>query len=218
MSDSHTKPAGQQPNSSFRDWPAYYDRVAGGEPRKTLVDALKRFEDDGVNLSDCHAIDLGCGEGRDAFEMLSRGMQVVAADPEPQAMSRIREHLDPAHADRLTLVQAGFQDQHWEPEEAVDLLNASYCLPFCTPDDFEPVWQRIVQAITPGGRFAGQLFGDQDDWASLADRSHFTQSQARALFEGFELEFFSVEWSKGNDAFDNPKNWHVYHAVARRLP
>jgi hypothetical protein len=80
------------------------------------------------------------------------------------------------------------------------------------------MWSLIVEAILPGGRFAGQFFGERDTWASLPDRSHHTHDQVRELLAKFTVEEFREEESEGNDAHGKPKHWHVFHVVARRSP
>ena len=97
-----------------------------------------------------------------------------------------------------------------------DLLNASFALPFCPPDRFGALWGSIVSALAPGGRFAGQLFGDRDTWAALPDRSHHTRAQVDQLLSPFGVEMLREEEQPGNDAHGNAKHWHVYHIVARK--
>ncbi|MFG0259836.1 MAG: class I SAM-dependent methyltransferase, partial [Phycisphaerales bacterium JB041] len=76
----------------------------------------------------------------------------------------------------------------------------------------------VVDAIEPGGRVAGQLFGDRDDWAGIPDRSHQTRAEAEALLTGFDIEHFHEEEDDGKDALDNPKHWHRFDVVAVKLP
>ncbi|MDQ7013798.1 MAG: class I SAM-dependent methyltransferase [Planctomycetota bacterium] len=209
-----------------RDWPSYFDKVAGKPPRETLVTALDAFEREGVpsaqGSESCDkdhkpplAIDLGCGEGRDTAELLRRGWRVLAIDGHPDGLRRLRER-DLPHRDRLEIRHAPFEGL--EIPRAM-LINASFCLPFCPPDHFADLWRAITDAIEPGGRFAGQLFGDRDDWAPIPDRSHQTRAQARALFAAdFTLERFDEVEDDGKDALDNPKHWHRFDVVAARQP
>ena len=67
---------------------------------------------------------------------------------------------------RLETQVAPFADAQW-PD--ADLVNAGYALPFCPPEHFDAVWQRVVAWVTPGGRFSGQLFGDRDEWVGDRD-------------------------------------------------
>src|SRR5205823_5874967 len=119
------------PRASMMEWAQYYDAV-GDEPRDTLLAALDRFAAPGT------AVDLGCGTGRDTFELLRRGWQVVAIDSAAEAISRLRAAAgdDP----RLATQVAVYEDAAL-PE--CDLVNASWSLPFCRPELFGVVWERI---------------------------------------------------------------------------
>jgi SAM-dependent methyltransferase len=192
-----------------REWPAYYDAVAGKPPRDTLLKALALFEAEGFIG---RAVDLGCGDGRDSVEMLSRGWAVTAIDGHPEALARFRKR-DIPHRDRLTLVLAAFESVAIPP---ADLVNASFSLPFCSRDRFGAVWERIVRAIRPGGRFAGQLFGERDSWAVIPGRTHHARAEVDALLRPLEVEMLVEDEKDGNDATGVPKHWHVFHIVARR--
>jgi hypothetical protein len=97
-----------------------------------------------------------------------------------------------------------------------DLIHAGFSLPYCRPEAFPDVWEGIRSALRPGGRFAGQLFGVRDTWAtSKDDMSFFEVERARGLFDGLELESF-VEEEEDGEAWGEMKHWHVFHAIARR--
>jgi len=55
-------------------WATYYETLRDRPPRRTLLAALDRF---GPPPPDALAVDLGCGDGRDAIEMLRRGWRVA---------------------------------------------------------------------------------------------------------------------------------------------
>ncbi len=204
-----------------RDWPGYFSVVLGKPPRETLISALDRFErewgsDALPRIPDAQpplAIDLGCGEGRDTLELLRRGWSVHAVDAHPNAFELLLPRVPTEQRSRLTTQMAGFEEARW-PKTM--LLNASFSLPFCHPSHFDEVWSRIIESIKPGGRFAGQLFGDRDSWASIPDRSHQTESLARELLSGLEVEEFRIDEKDDNDAVGNPKHWHAFHIVARK--
>lgn len=200
-----------------RDWPAYFDVVSGKPPRDTLLAALEAFERDWAAGSESRAtpplaIDLGCGEGRDAAELLARGWRVLAIDGHPDAIRRLRAR-DFPHRDLLEIQYAPFEGLTLPP---ATLINASFALPFCPPDHFDSLWRTIRAALLPGARFAGQLFGDRDDWAPIPDRSHQTLAQVEALLEGLEVEQCIEHEDDGKDALENPKHWHRFDIVARR--
>jgi len=199
-----------------RDWPGYFAVSSGRPPRETLVSALDRFEAEGIPPEDGErplAIDLGCGEGRDTVELLRRGWRVVAIDGHPNAFEIMRARKDIEHWNRLEMRLAGFEEMQ---VPSCTLLNASFSLPFCMPERFDAVWKIISWSIEPGGRFAGQLFGERDSWAKLPDRSHQTRAEVERLLEAFEVEEFREDEREGETCSGEKKHWHVFHIIARK--
>jgi hypothetical protein len=138
---------------------------------------------------------------------------VVATDSHPDAFKllwpRVPEQLKP----RLTTQEIDFSETE-VPD--CDLVNASFALPFCKPEHFPVLWSRIVGAIRPGGRFAGQFFGDRDTWASLPGRSHQSREEVIELLDGFEIELMNEEEKDDPPELRNPKHWQIFHVVARK--
>ena len=114
---------------------------------------------------------------------------------------------------RLTTAVVRFEDTELPP---CDLVNASFALPFCAPEHLPRLWERIVAAIRPGGRFAGQFFGDRDSWAPRADRTHHTHEEVLALLAGFDIEMMRIEERDDPPDVREPKHWHLFHVVARK--
>ena len=204
-------PLRAQDFAEVRDWPGYFGAVLGKPPRETLIAALEAFEKEGRKPG--LAVDLGAGEGRDTLELLKRGWRVVAIDGSPDAFGLLWPRVPEGQRSLLTTEEATFADTQL-PE--CDLLNASFALPFCEPRDFGTLWGKIVAAIRPGGRFAGQFFGDRDSWAALPDRSHQSREELDRLLAGFEVEMMKVEEKDESPDVRKPKHWHVFHVVARK--
>jgi SAM-dependent methyltransferase len=199
---------------NFEDkWPKYYKAVAGRLPRPTLLAALDNFAPELTPNSQRFAVDLGCGEGRDTVELLRRGWQVLAIDGNAAAFEQMKQRSDLKNLELLTIKIAKFSEANW-PE--ADLINASFSLPFCPPEQFPNLWEKIVGGLRSGGRFSGQLFGDRDDWASIPTHSHFTEEQVKKLLEPFQIEMFTVEEVDGKTALQEPKHWHIFHIVAQK--
>lgn len=198
-------------HAAKRDWPAYFAAVEGKPARDTLLKALLLFEKEPP--AQRFAIDLGCGSGRDTLELLTRGWRVLAIDSSPLAIALLRQKTPAEHLPRLETRVAGFEDLTLPP---ADLVNASYALPFCDPPAFPRLWRAITAAIPVGGRFAGQLFGERDGWASLPDRSHHTRDQVNELFRDFVLEDFKEIENREPGATGEVKDWHIFHVVAKR--
>jgi tellurite methyltransferase len=192
------------------DWVGYYDEQGEREPRDVLMQVLAMFDDGGRRGL---AVDLGCGQGFDSAELLRRGWEVIAIDATEEGIQRLRRRIPDSDALRLRTVLSRMEDA---TVPTADLVFASFSLPFCRPQVFPRLWSDIREAIRPGGRFAGELFGDRDTWASSEeDMTFFDIASARALFAGMELESF-VEEENDDKGWDEMKHWHVFHAIARR--
>jgi len=193
-------------------WTRYYE-ASGPEPRTTLLDALRRFEEE--EPKERFAVDLGCGTGRDTLELLRRGWRVLAVDATIEAIERllVGRDLSEAERDRLETRVSRFETAEWP---SADLVNSSFALPFCPPADFPAVWERIEASLHRGGRFSGHLFGDRDGWSNEEDLTFHTRSQAETLFSQFELELFDEVEEDGKTAVGKAKHWHLFHVVARR--
>jgi tellurite methyltransferase len=193
------------------DWTKYYEAV-GLEPRATLVEALRRFDEE--ESRERFAVDLGCGTGGDTVELLRRGWHVLALDGQAEAIYRLCAlDLSEDERDRLETRVSRFETAEWPP---ADLVNASFALPFCTPGDFPAVWERIEHSLHPGGRFSGHLFGDRDEWSDEDDMTFQTRAEAEALFSRLEVELFDEVEEDGPTAVGKQKHWHLFHVVARR--
>ncbi|MEO1522105.1 MAG: class I SAM-dependent methyltransferase [Cyanobacteria bacterium J06633_2] len=204
-----------QPQDFQHRWLRYYAAVEGRPPRETLLRALDCFSasaPDGAAAG--VAIDLGCGDGRDTVELLRRGWHVLAIDGESEAIARL------LNRDDVDLTRLDTRVEKFEElvliEEAVDLINASFCLPFCAAQAFPWVWQGIVNALQPGGIFCGHLFGDRDSWASNPKTHHLTRPQVEELLQPFTLEWFDEEDHPGQTALGEDKHWHIFNIVARK--
>lgn len=227
-----------------RDWPEYFDAVKDQPPRDTLLRALAAFEREGAPPAEeplpqplpgrkgnrRTAIDLACGEGRDTREILRRAAtareadrwRVIAIDSHPEGVSRTVASLGtearsccdvrqltmeavPSDAELTTLTTHG-----------VDLINASFALPFCNPDHFPTLWNWIHATLRPGARFAGQFFGDRDEWQCVRPKSHVTRAQLHELLKPYTIEHLDEVEKDGSDAMGGVKHHHVFHVVARR--
>jgi SAM-dependent methyltransferase len=187
-----------------KDWTRYYD-AAGVEPRETLLDALARFD------ACLFAVDLGCGTGRDTFELLRRGWRVLAIDGQEEALRRLRKAV--GGYDRLETRLSAFEDAELP---SCDLVNASYALPFCPPERFDELWGRIGDALRPGGRFCGQLFGDRDGWAGNPAMTFHTRADVERLLADYDVERLDEVEEDSTTAVGDPKHWHLFHVVARK--
>jgi tellurite methyltransferase len=193
------------------DWGAYYKAVAARPPRDLFRQTMCRFPQAG-NASRL-AVDLGCGAGNETFALLDAGWTVLAIDQQPEALARIRALVTPDQQSRLTLQAAAFEDVDLP---ASDFIWASVSLPFSTPGDFSIVWEKIIAALKPGGRFAGDFFGPRHAWADRVDMNFHTAEQIQALCRSLHVEYFISEEGEKITANQGPQHWQAYAVVGRK--
>jgi len=196
-----------------RDWSAYYNAVVGRPPRETLLAALEYFQSENTPKQSLFAVDLGCGDGRDTVELLRQGWRVLAIDGQSEALSRLVSRPD-INFDHLETRVMRFEEL--DLPESIDLINASFALPFCPPEHFPKMWSDIVNSLRSGGRFSGQLFGDRDSWAMYTSMNHHSRTQLEELLEPFVIEMLQEEEHPGKTAIGEDKYWHIFHIVARK--
>ncbi len=161
------------------------------------------------------AVDVGCGEGRDTIEILRRGYCVLGIDANSDALVRLQERAA-MHGFTSQLKTQVLPFESLILPIGIDLINASFSLPFCLPDYFELLWQKIYVALKPGGFFCGQLFGVRDTWAKYQNISCHSREEVAQLLAPFREEFFLEEERHGETALGVPKHWHIFHFVGRK--
>ncbi|HEY1548619.1 MAG TPA: class I SAM-dependent methyltransferase [Kofleriaceae bacterium] len=189
-----------------RTWSSFYNLHQNRTPHRVLLDALARFDKPG------HAIDLGYGSGNETLYLLHGGWNVLAIDRQPEAATLFAPRIPETLRHAVELRVATFENLEL-PQ--TDLVFAGFSIPFCQPAHFAALWSQITSALRPGGRFSGQLFGIEDDWANNPKLTFHSRSDLAQLFDGFEIESLDEVNGPGR-SFDGPKRWHVFHVVARK--
>jgi tellurite methyltransferase len=204
-------------------WADYYAVTVERPAWVTVRFAIDRFRDedgaapgDGGGPSDGRfAVDLGCGAGRDARELLRAGWRVLAVDREPAARTALETAVEP---DLRAHLQIRIEDLATVSIPSCHLVNASLCLPFLAPDAFHTTWSRVLAALEPGARFAAMLFGDHDDSASDQDMTCLPPEEVRAsLTDSFEVEYWSDKEEDSKTALGEPHHFHLVEFVARKV-
>lgn len=197
-----------------RDWNAYYKVISGRPPRKTLLKALSLLKLEKYTNKVPFAIDLGCGEGRDTVELLRQGYKVLAIDAEPKAIDRLLKRSD---INTTSLETQVIRFERLDFPAQVDLINASFCLPFCQASELPILWQKIIAALRPGGIFSGHLFGDRDSWTIYPNFTFYTRPQVEALLSSLAIEMLEEEEELGQTPLGEERNWHIFHIVGRKI-
>jgi len=198
------------------EWKAYYQKVEKRPPRALFQALMQARAAD--HLPPGLAIDLGCGDGTETFALLEAGWSVLAVDQSPDAIQRVKQGAHPNHRARLQTQQATFDQAALPPAQAAgcDLIYAGLSLPFCPPAQFPDLWQKIRQALQPGGRIAAHLFGVRDSWANRTDMTFLTAEQVQEMLAGLEVELLREAEEDRPSAFEAMKHFHYFEVIARR--
>lgn len=199
---------------SPKAWSGYYRWTSKRPPRELLTHVLNHVEWERKSRRGGTAVDLGCGAGNDSLELLRRGWKVLAIDGQAGAAKFLGARVPPRFRRSLTCLVARMEDLELPP---ADLVYASFSLPFCSPGRFPELWSRIRRAIRPGGHFAGQLFGDRDEWNGSRPMSFHSARQVRQLSRGFKIEMLRETVEDGM-SYGGPKQWHFFDLVLGKPP
>lgn len=196
--------------SRFTAAALYYQSTLSKEPHETLKLAHEKFAQEGRRSG--FAVDIGCGSGRDTMFLIRNGWRVMAIDKEPIAFDYLNAQVDASLRPLLSTLAEPMETACIAP---ADLINASLALPFCRPQFFARLWRSIVEALQPGGRFAGHFFGEKDMWAHEVTQTHHTRCSVLHLLEGWEVEHFE-EVEDDADIDSQLEHRHIFQVVARK--
>ena len=138
---------------------------------------------------------------------------ILAIDQEAKAISRLLQRRD-LNSELLTTQISTFEElEFFFP---ADLINASFCLSFCSANAFPQFWQKITNTLSVGGRFSGHFFGNRDSWCDRDLINCFTRREIETLFQAYAIELFEEEEHSGKTPLGEDRYWHIFHLVARR--
>ncbi len=166
-----------------------------------------------VQGAEKHAVDLGCGVGRDSLYLLGQGFHVCAIDRSSQALEKL---VAASNGNQRLSVQAGCMAEANIKDAA--LIVASHSLYFVEPESFWPLWHRIRKALRKDGIFAGHILGDQDGWAAEGRVvSTVKKTEFHRIVEGFDvLDHREVIKPMPMAQSGREKLWHVHTCILRR--
>lgn len=153
-------PAADPPASRSRDfWEGRYRTAAadgtslwGGEPNGWIAERVAELAPDpGL------AVDLGAGEGRNAFWLAARGWRVVATDFSSAAVEGVRAR---ATADAAPVTAVVADATAWRSTEPADL--AVLCYLQLPPEALAAAIARAAESLRPGGLLLG-IWHDRED-------------------------------------------------------
>ena len=108
-------------------------------------DNVKKFIEMQLN-NNGNAIDLGCGTGRDTIYLIKNNWNVTAIDRE-DTKNIIEKNLNEKELKRFKFMCQNFENIKLEKN---DLIVSNFSIPFCSKNDFNEFWDKIVNSINTG--------------------------------------------------------------------
>ena len=172
------------------DWETVYAAnprayVFGDEPSQIARAALHFFSLFGGDPAAAHALDLGCGEGRDTAYYAAAGLRVTARDIAPSGLAKLGSLLERDHTP-VGRVDAALGDvrEFAYPPDTYDIALAANVFQFLTPDEGPAHIHRLKQCTKAGGVCAVGVFSPAMlEWGALVgDRYLATAADLAAFF------------------------------------
>jgi SAM-dependent methyltransferase len=192
-----------RPEAHDADTIAFYDQEAAtyaARPQDTRFRRLGRFLDElepGAKL-----LELGCGGGRDAEEMIRRGFDVTPTDGSPGMAAEAARRLGrPVHVLR-------FEDLN--VETAFDAVWANASLLHAPADALPSILAKVRRALRPRGRFfASYKAGEGPGRDSLGRYYNFPSEDAlKAAYQaGGPWLWLKIEHAEGGGYDGVARDW-----------
>ena len=185
----------------------YYENTKNALPHKNLKEFIKLEKKVGK------AIDLGCGAGRDTVLLIKNNWNVLAIDRE-NTKEIIYNKLNEKEKNRFRFICQSFEEIELEKN---DLIVAHYSIPFCSKENFNDFWIKIVESINKNGYFVGNFFGVNDSWYNEKENVLFlSKEQVLKLFESFQLLKFQEVEKNERTGLGQIKHWHTFEIIAKK--
>lgn len=186
----------------MKDWTNYQTRTYGDDVCNLIIEFLNNYN---VN----NAIDLGCGSGNETVYMIKKGIKVLAIDRQLNEKF-ILNRLSTVQKESITFKESSFEDIELPKTQ---LLTAFFSIPFCSPNNFDELWDKIYDSIDEDGFFVGQLFGDRDAWNVVDSINTFPIEKVKEYLKKYKIhKLEEVEYVRESDN----KKWHFYDIIAQK--
>ncbi|WP_058043412.1 class I SAM-dependent methyltransferase [Streptomyces roseifaciens] len=142
------------------------------KPDESLVSYLDR----GL-IAPGRALDLGCGPGRNAIHLASRGFEVDAVDLSPAAIAWAEDRAREAGAEVRFRCGDAFALVGEELDGQYDLIYDSGCFHHLPPHRRISYLALLDRALAPGGRFALTCFAAGEMGSEIPDADFYRQAR-----------------------------------------
>ncbi|OAN13006.1 hypothetical protein A3K86_15165 [Photobacterium jeanii] len=191
------------------DWLNYLNTQSLLPPRSHVVEANQFL---GERQSTNIAVDCGCGSGRDALYLLEQGFQVYAFDKDLASIEKLAQHTLAADNPMLDVKISTF-DEYQFPR--AHLINASACLFYSKPDEFNTFWKNMEKSLFSGGIFCGHFIGKDgsDENEQLPILTH-SKNDIETLLANFYIIAWQEKKERSAQLTGEQRYWTVYTVTA----
>lgn len=152
---------------------------------------------------------MGCASGNETVYMIKHGIKVLAIDRQLNE-DFILNRLSDDEKKLISFSKCDFENLVL-PE--TELLTAFFSIPFCSPDKFDELWNKIYNSLEDNDYFVGQLFGDRDACSSIDSTNTFSIEKVKKYLKRYKIiKLLEVEYVRENDG----KKWHFYNIIAKK--
>ena len=149
--------------------------------------------------SEVQILDLGCGPGSLALRALQYYPQarVVAVDSDPVLLALGEQVAQERHS-RIRFLQADIRQGDWWAAYSgtFDLAMSATALHWLNAEHLTQTYQRIYQALKPGGCFMNSDHIASDDAATQAQYRQMLRERQQAAFRATDADSWDGFWQK----------------------
>jgi len=209
---------------SFDSFYSSHPMGFGTQPSKFVVNWIEKNE---FTRPPRKALDLGCGNGRNAFFLEQSGFAVVAIDISSQAIMNLRAAAKAAHARQNIAAVCADACSISLPQNEFDIALAYTLIDHIERPLADSLIAKILHSLKPGGHFLVTVYSDNDPSVrslhnSTASPSSFWIKNPYSrddLFSAFSN--FNIMSHKEIDFEDNNHDYvhrHVMHQIIAQKP
>jgi len=153
----------------------------GVNPSAALAKAI-----DALQLSG-HALDIGCGDGREALYLVERGFDVDAFDASEEAIKALLRRAEHENIDRSHINAFVADVRDFRAEKRYDLIVATTVLDHLSDEELDVVERVVVNWLKPGGVLYVEVYTSADPALSGSGLVSEFEAEIRHFFAPNEL-------------------------------
>lgn len=165
------------------------------------------------------ALDVGCGQGRNALYLSQHGFEVDAWDVNENSLQKLRQIIQSEQIDNIQVQQ---RDLNADPSITgrYDFICCTVVMMFLEAKTVKPLIQQMQQATVPGGYNLIVCAMDTDDLPAQPDFPFtFTAGELSALYKGWNIVKYNENVGELHrvDAQGNRIKQHFATLLAQRV-